>query len=257
MYIVRKNSGLKQKNIYFPLIEQKNNVVGRRIFEARKEKGYSMQALANLLQERGLNTNRISVNRWEKGETVPNIYQVLALCDVLDIPDCYSFFMEKRENLNAEGLRKVAEYRDDLIASGKYICTDIERGKAVRYMKKPVYLLPVSAGAGSYLDGSEYDMVDFPEESIPNGADYALRVTGDSMEPTYRSQQIVWVKQCETLRSGEIGIFTVDGESFIKEYNETCDPENGHTVCLISHNQKYSPIRITEYMNFNILGKVL
>ena len=42
-------------------------------------------------------------------------------------------------------------------------------------------------------------MVSFPEKSVPKGADFGVRVSGDSMEPVYHDGQIVWVEECETV----------------------------------------------------------
>lgn len=91
----------------------------------------------------------------------------------------------------------------------------------------PVSDLPVSAGTGAFLDEGNFEMVSFPESSIPDGAEFGVRVSGDSMEPVYHDGQIVWVQQCETLRTGEVGVMIYDGQGYIKAYaeQEPDDPE--------------------------------
>ena len=65
-----------------------------------------------------------------------------------------------------------------------------------------------------------FEMVSFPESSIPDGAEFGVRVSGDSMEPVYHDGQIVWVQRCETLRTGEVGVMIYDGQGYIKAYAE-------------------------------------
>ncbi len=91
----------------------------------------------------------------------------------------------------------------------------------------PVSDLPVSAGTGAFLDEGNFEMVSFPESSIPDGAEFGVRVSGDSMEPVYHDGQIVWVQQCENTRTGEVGVMIYDGQGYIKAYaeQEPDDPE--------------------------------
>ncbi len=58
----------------------------------------------------------------------------------------------------------------------------------------------------------------------------------------------VLVEKCDSVDVGEIGIFVVNGEVFIKERG------NG---CLISHNEKYKPIRLTENDSVFCCGRVV
>ena len=75
-----------------------------------------------------------------------------------------------------------------------------------------------------------------------------ISVGGDSMEPTYHDGDKVLVEKCDSVDVGAIGIFVVNGDVFIKERG------NG---CLISHNEKYKPIRISEHDSVFCCGKVV
>ena len=83
-------------------------------------------------------------------------------------------------------------------------------------------------------------------------ADFGVRVSGDSMEPLYLNGQIIWVHQQETLEDGEIGIFFLDGEAYVKKYHQTPDG-----ISLISMNKKYAPIKISSGSVFWTFGKVV
>ena len=83
-------------------------------------------------------------------------------------------------------------------------------------------------------------------------ADFGVRVSGDSMEPLYLNGQIIWVHQQETLEDGEIGIFILDGEAYVKKYHQTPDG-----ISLISMNNKYAPIKVSSGSVFRTFGKVV
>lgn len=260
-----------KREVYNAEEERKLCVIGKKISDARQERGVGMRELQRLLKDRGLDVGYASLFRWENGETVPNAYQLIAICDALEIPDAYSFFMNSGARLNETGLKKLAEYRNDLIASGRYepvIITEAEESP-IRYIEMPVSTLPVSAGTGEFLDEENIVLMRFPESGVPAGADFALRVSGDSMEPVYQNRQLVWVQTCSHLRPGEVGIFVLDGEGYLKAYEErepSDDEREDYTdsagtvhkkPVLISYNPKYAPRVVSRSSSFKICGKVL
>ena len=127
----------------------------------------------------------------------------------------------------------------------------------------------VSAGTGEFLDEGNFEMVSFPEKSVPKGADFGVRVSGDSMEPVYHDGQIVWVEECETLAVGEVGIFAYDGDGYLKVYCEQEPSEQQKDAftdsygCLhmqpvmLSYNQAYAPKVIMPDSRFQVVGRVL
>ncbi|MFN0604420.1 helix-turn-helix domain-containing protein [Facklamia hominis] len=112
-----------------------------------------------------------------------------------------------------------------------------------------VYLVGQTA-AGEPL---EYGQLQ-PEQisvDVPKGADRALNVKGDSMEPLIKDGSIVFYKDQPTVENGEIAIVEIDGSEV------TCKKFyfDGEKVTLKSINEKY------EDMVFNngvrIIGKVI
>ena len=75
-----------------------------------------------------------------------------------------------------------------------------------------------------------------------------MRVCGDSMEPTYKDGDKLYIEPMEQVEKGEIGIFSVNGDVFVKE----CGAGQ-----LISHNPKYKPIPLNENDNVYCFGKVV
>ena len=183
----------------------------------------------------------------------------------------YSFFMSegKGQQLNDEGLKKLYAYRDDLIASGKYKPVPKRRENPIRMIEMPVSTLGASAGSGEFLSGENIELMRFPENSVPARADFAIRVVGDSMEPVYQNHQLVWVQVCSELTPGEVGIFVLDGEGYIKAYGEREPDESEREEyldssgvlhmqpVLISYNEKYAPRPVTPSSRFKICGRVL
>lgn len=108
--------------------------------------------------------------------------------------------------------------------------------------------LPTSAGTGVYLDDSSTEPLQIVHTDIAERANYAVRVSGDSMIPKYCSGDIVLVETCPSVEVGEIGIFVVDGEGFIKKYGGDR---------LISLNPKYDDILLHEYDSVYCRGRVL
>lgn len=117
----------------------------------------------------------------------------------------------------------------------------------IKKYQVPYYDMPVSAGTGNPLDEEYPEKVDLAEQP-PKGTDFIVRVSGDSMEPTYHNGDKLFVKEQPSIEIGEIGIFVVDGNAYVKELG---------VDRLISHNEKYSDIIINEYIRNECCGKVL
>ena len=108
--------------------------------------------------------------------------------------------------------------------------------------------LPVSAGTGVYLDDNHIEPLKIRHTVIAERANYAVRVSGDSMIPEYYDGDIVLVETCPSVNIGEIGIFVVDGEGYIKQFGGDK---------LISLNSKYPDISLRTCESASCRGRVL
>ena len=112
----------------------------------------------------------------------------------------------------------------------------------------PLYLLPVSAGPGAVLENADCETIDVRASIATEQADFALRVSGDSMEPRFRSGDVLLVHQQPSVNFGELGIFIADGEGYFKRYMGDR---------LHSLNPIYPDIPLRRFDEFYCCGKVV
>lgn len=118
----------------------------------------------------------------------------------------------------------------------------------------PLYMTPAAAGYASPAFGDDYEDYAVAADSE---ADFAVRITGDSMEPYIHDDSIVLVKRGATIYDGDIGLFFVDGDMKCKQY---CQDYLGN-VYLFSLNRarKDADVTISASSGITIccFGKVL
>lgn len=125
----------------------------------------------------------------------------------------------------------------------------ISEAEEIRMLTLPLYMLPVSAGPGTALDDNNYhETVEVRATRVSIGADYALRVSGNSMEPKFEDGDILLVKRQTAVDVGDLGIFVADGEGYFKRYTGKY---------LRSYNPAYQDILISNFAEFRCCGKVI
>ena len=223
--------GNQHKNQSFNIQEaSKNNLLGEKLAKARKEQKIRQGDFVQLLKDYGIKMSSSSYSCWETGARTPNAYQLLALCRALDIDDVMGYFLDGtiRESgmdlLNEEGQKLVRQYVRLLSKSGDYnrFITQEETvsKESDNLIDLELYLQAASAGTGQLLDNDAHERISLPRTIVPAGTEFALRISGDSMEPAFYSDQLAFVKRTVSLNTGDIGIFLLDGESYIKKYEE-------------------------------------
>lgn len=115
------------------------------------------------------------------------------------------------------------------------------------YLEIPLAEMPVSAGTGIYLDSDYSETIKVAANWKTRQTDFAVKVSGDSMEPRFCNGDIVLVRE-QPVKVGETGIFVYEGEGYIKELGEDC---------LISLNPEYPNIQIENPDSLFCQGKVI
>lgn len=238
--------------------------LGEKIKQARLDRKYTQKQLAELI---GAKHNTIS--NWEKDQNKPNPDIIELLCGVLEVPPSYFFDADPEFSLSLVEQNLINKYRK-LGVHGREVVTRIVELEYLHQLEiedrknhcpsedpdtftpHPVYLLPVSAGTGQFLDGENYEMVTFPTKEIPKGSNFGVRVSGDSMEPQLHDGDVAFIQRSKEIKSGSIGVFILNGEAYIKKM--VCDLDECY---LVSLNPSYQPIKIKETDDLKTVGKVL
>ena len=216
-----------------------SNSIGEILNSKRRELGFSQTELASALAIDGIEVTNQAISKWETGSA-------------LEIDDISGTFDGGSRDgllagLNTVGRKKALDYIELLRDSGRYGL----QPEPVKTRMLPLYSLAVSAGTGQFLDSEDYDMTEVGPE-VPDGANFGVRVAGDSMEPRFHDGQTVWVSQQHSLMTGEIGIFLYDGCAYLKQLVAG----DGY-LALHSLNPAYPDIRISPALPLRVLGKVL
>lgn len=239
--------------------------IGSRIKEARERLGLTQVELGRIVGVTGS-----SITNYENNTSHPKEAILYKLLDALHVDANYLFQDEmsdvKSNILSAAEQKHIDKYRllDDRGKSVVDGVLDIEYkyieelrtpkvqdndNKIIKFERPsiPDYDVPTSAGPGQFLDVSSYKMVTLGKDD-PQDASFIVTVKGHSMEPLYRDGDKVFVRQQPGVEVGEIGLFMVDNETYIKEmgYGE-----------LISQNPKYPNIKLRDGVSAYCFGKIV
>ena len=246
--------------------------IGSRIKELRIKRGLTQEELA-----KQIGVTKGAVANYENEVSSPKIDLMYKLFDVLD---CDANYLHQDDMLRStyrnsstpEEFEKIIKKYRSLDPHGQdmvdtVLVKECERvskyGKLaapatiIEFHPKPkskIIALPyfragVSAGSGIFILGNEAeDDIELPALPEYEAADFAIDVNGDSMEPDFSHEDIALVQRDVEMHIGDIGVFVVNGNAFIKELGEKE---------LISRNKNYKNIPIHEGDNVVCMGKVI
>ena len=222
----------------------------------RKAMGMNQAELAGKV-----GVSRNTVAGWETGHSRPDLDTLPALCSALRISLSRFFGCESKKT--EEERRMLALFSSLEEADREVITWQMEalrdrraakRAEEAAAVKPPKMItlfrneLGAAAGFGAAIGEAQGEQVTLLADRETEQADEIITVCGNSMEPTYLDGDQVLVQHTKHLRFGEIGIFLVDNEGYIKEYRE-----DG----LHSHNPAYQPMKFREDQIVRCLGRVI
>ena len=238
-------------------MENLASYVGSKIRALREARNITPEELATKL-----GVSRVAVNRYETGARKANQDTLFDLAKIFNV-SINDFFPNTTSIGNSQDLIDIYEQllpeRQKRVYN--YATTQLSKQKnayssTVGENKRIVYIYgAVSAGTGEYIPQDE----DKPEKAIVEGVvpdhDFAVRVNGDSMEPIFTNQQIIYVNKIDKsdVRNNQFIIAELNGEFFVKKLHI----DNDGNLKLISLNKKYSDIVIHDYDDFLIRGVVI
>lgn len=154
--------------------------------------------------------------------------------------------MQHYSRLNDLGKQEATKRVEELTHIDKYIDPSAPVPPVPTRIINYFYRL-ASAGSGQIVfDTPPTKKIEIPDTPLNRRADYAIGVNGNSMEPTFLDGDMLLVEMTEEISRGEIGIFLVDGESYVKKLGKDE---------LISLNEDYSNIPLDE--TARCLGRVI
>lgn len=214
---------------------------GERLRQRREELGISRTELADRL-----GVSRSAVGNYETGVSAPKEEVLLRLFDALHVDPNYLYrdsfraagfscsdeekrLLEKYRGLSMTGRRTVHALVDSL----SQWQTELQSEQpATEPRLIPLYFSPAAAGYAAPAFGEDYELISVAGD-VPPGAELAVRIQGDSMEPLIADGSVVYVNH-DPLQNGDVGIFCVDGDMLCKQYYK--DPLG--MVYLFSFNRR-------------------
>ena len=206
---------------------------GQRLRERRKELGISQGALA-----KALGVSLSAVSNYENDLNAMREEVLVKAFEALDVEPNYLFqdsFSGESFTCSVEEQKLVRKYRTLRLAGRQAVqsvadslCTcqqerDAERDAEIALERPapevrqiPLYRSPAAAGYAAPVFGEDFDYLDVTGD-VPQGADFAVRIQGDSMEPYIKDGSVVYVNR-DPLVNGDVGIFCVDGDMLCKQY---------------------------------------
>lgn len=245
-----------------------NEYLISKLKEGRLNKGLKQ---SDVTQFTGIKNTTLS--NYENGITEPDIDTFLQLCELYELD--YAEILAEAYGLSVQGEDfKIRPSEIEIAKKYRFISTHspdgatvvdtvLDREYAIANKLKEqseqeasttaatrminYYYKLASAGTGQIV----FDMPPTKRIEIPaileyQKADYAIGVNGISMEPVYHDGDMLLVEMTDSVEIGEIGIFLVNGESYVKKRGETE---------LISLNPDSENITLNE--DARCLGKVI
>ena len=180
--------------------------------------------IKKLCQEKGTNIRKVedacnlangSIRRWD--DSYPSADRLLAVAQYFGVSLEYLLGVEKPAapaDALAADLAKLDEHGRELVRA----IVNVELGRkekpVIETPKKVIPLFPAAAGPGEPIDGEPLDDYEVDADSP---AQFAVRISGDSMEPELKDGEIVLCKR-KRPEVGELAVISVNGSMLVKQY---------------------------------------
>ena len=121
----------------------------------------------------------------------------------------------------------------------------------IRFPKREInfYTMTASAGPGDFLDNNPTAT---KLEVTNQECTFAVKISGDSMEPDVHDGDIVLVKKCEEVPNARKGVVWYNGVCYCKKLVQT---DKG--LLLVSLNKGYDPIFVDTVDEYHLFGEVV
>ena len=238
-----------------PVPAETKPMICDRIRHYREKLGIEQKALAAMV---GVTANAVS--NWERGRARPDVNLLPDICEALQITlyqlyclDDPSVKYTAVEDAFMENYRQLTPGHQYAVRAMAQNLLQVQQAEGCREIHKLTrFEHQLAAGIG---DPNEFEDSGTPiyvyDDSLTCRADCVFTVNGDSMEPDYPDGCMVLVKRISDsgeLTPGDIGVFMIDNETYIKEYRE-----DG----LHSLNPAYPVMRFSDFEHVYLIGRII
>ena len=227
---------------------------GTRLKARREQLGITQPQLAEML-----GVSKGAIGNYETDANSPKATILFKVFDLLKCDANYLFQDEMGNNypmkVSYDEYESIKKYRN-LDDHGKELVNytlDKETERIEKYGKlgevsRPVTAFPMrlisyyfknaSAGTGQLvIDNLPDKDIEIPDKPEYRNVSYAIGVNGSSMEPAFQDGDILLVEATQEIEVGDVGIFQINNECFVKKLGEKE---------LISLNKDYKNIPLDE-----------
>lgn len=194
--------------------------IGRRIFDARKAKGLTRQALANLTDD--LKPSRI--NNWERGMRTPGPEEIKQLSKVLEVSPAFLMCLTNQTENKSQDIDQLLPLLDVVQA-----CDPISILQAIKNKEiEKITLIPLG-----HKIGMQYGQNAF-----------ALKMPDDSMAPELRRDDILIVDPSKPAQPGNFVVAKVEDntEIIVRRYKQLSASKNSQQFELLAINTHWANV---------------
>ncbi|ATH60417.1 transcriptional regulator [Staphylococcus nepalensis] len=207
-------------------------------YEAKQDKIYILAKYLNVNEAwlMGYDVSKERVSDEQRDVTKPTLTQINEVSSKLEEK------RQKRVLAYAKHHYSVQQQGENIIYLQSYKDSKTEEVTVNGY---------VSAGTGETLVDDIKFIVNYPAGVVPPH-DFALQINGDSMEPLFEHKEIIFVEENTSINSGQLGVFVVDGEAYVKKVFIYQDH-----IRLVSLNPKYGDMNFYGDSDVRFAGRVI
>ena len=255
-----------------------NNLMGEiftdRLIKLRQARGWTKKEFSAKIGK-----TQQTVGKWENGSNAPTFKDLVKLVELFgvtsdyllglsDLPSKYAYppLYENKEEYVGEMFKQLDEGNQDATVDfienrldNQHISKEIKENDLKKQIgindERPTKRISIYARVNSQgfeLSEVPVDCLDYPVP-IPVH-DIAFKVVGDSLEPSFFDDEVIFVIKDSILRPGDISIVQLNSRYYVMKVSQ--NKENGN-ILLNSLNSNEKPITFSEKEDFSIFGKIV
>jgi len=233
---------------------------GEKLMYSRKKAGLTQEQLAEKI-----GVAKSTLAGYEKDNREPDLLKIKKIIKELKIDSKYLLGIENdveaqlssNESLLLSNYRKLDDRGKNIVDTVmntelNYI-EQVNKQSIKEYSSDNIFNLRMSelkasAGTGNLLSDEVVKYIQVQLNHTTRQADFCIKVSGDSMQPKFYDGDILLVRSQPDIDIGEIGIYIVNSNGFVKKKGSDR---------LISLNREYDDILLSEFDDIKCCGKVI